>query len=110
MKLETKFKESVRRDLKTLENVWFFKTQEVATRGIPDFILCLNGYFVTIELKRSKKIKLEPLQEHISNRIEEKGKGIALRAAPENWEKIFDLLKKLDAGKPQRRKVKTNLF
>jgi hypothetical protein len=51
-KPETKFKEKVLKDLKSLgKNVWFVKIQQVAIRGTPDLIICAAGLFVAIELK-----------------------------------------------------------
>lgn len=97
-KPETKFKEKVRADLKKLDNTWFYKSQEVAVRGIPDFIMCTYGLFVALELKPDEKITLEPLQDYILERIRTKGKGIALKATPGTWPDIFEALCLLDKG------------
>lgn len=89
---ETKFKEQVQEDLKTLpfEDVWYFKSQEVAVRGIPDFILSVRGKFVAIELKVDAE--LEELQEYNLNRIKQTG-GVSLVATPKNWKEIFQYIK-----------------
>ena len=103
MNRETRFKLLVKKELEQLKNIWFFKTQEVAVRGIPDFIICLNGYFVALELKPDAKIHLEPLQEHVLNAIEKNGRGIALKTTPQNLPKTLDLLRQID-----RKRVKLN--
>ena len=90
-KPETVFKERALKDLATIPGAWFFKTQEVARRGIPDIILCLDGLFIGIELKIDGE-KLEPLQEYNLMRIEECG-GKSFTAYPNNWKQIFGRLK-----------------
>ena len=97
---ETIFKEKVQRDLKKLKRAWWYKTQEVAIRGIHDIILCVNGFFVSIELKRNPKAKVDALQVYNLDRIEQSG-GLAFIAYPENWESIFWFLVELDAGEPR---------
>lgn len=76
--------------LKGLPNTWFKKMQEVSKRGIPDYILCINGLFVGMEVKIDKK-NADPLQtwnlEHI-----ELAKGISIVAKPSNWERISKVL------------------
>lgn len=94
--LEKRFKEKVQKDLNTLENVWYFKSQERAVRGIPDIVMCLNGYFVALELKRSDKSVISALQVYTIHSIKSKGQGTAYVACPENWGKIFPVLKKID--------------
>lgn len=84
-KPETKFAERVRRDLLNLPDTWVLRTQQLATRGIPDFLLCCNGVFVAIELKKDKRSKLTPLQEYTLEAIADCG-GAAFLSYPENWE------------------------
>lgn len=91
-KPETKFKELVIKDLKTLKNTWFFKSQEVSRRGIPDLILCVNGFFVAMELKVDSD--LDALQIYNINKIKE-ANGWASEVTPKNWKKVFAYLKKL---------------
>lgn len=81
--------ESLRRETKRL---WFTKTQQVAIRGTPDFIMCVGGMFVALELKRSSKLKADPLQSNNISKINE-AKGIGLVVGPENWKKTLDVLK-----------------
>jgi hypothetical protein len=96
---ETIFKERVFSDLKTLENAWFFKTQQQNQRGIPDIILCLRGWFIAIELKKDAKEKPDKLQLYNLNRIKKVGKGFAVVAFPENWPEVFHCLRQLELGK-----------
>ena len=63
--------------LKQQPNTWFFKTHggmyQVA--GIPDILLCYNGHFVALEIKRPGE-KPTNLQEKVLRDIKEVG-GIA---------------------------------
>lgn len=96
---ETLFKEKVKADLQTFgEDAWFYKTQEVSRRGIPDFIICLRGEFHAFELKVDSPV--EPLQEYTLNKIKKAG-GNALVVTPKNWGQIFNILK----GKKKCRKT-----
>lgn len=51
MQRETKFKNQAKRELDKLPLSFFIKTQMVALRGVPDFIGCVRGRLVAIELK-----------------------------------------------------------
>lgn len=82
----------VRKALKELPNVWFFKASERTLAGIPDFILCINGIFVGLELKRSSKVKASRLQAHTLSLINGAG-GIGIVASPDNWNKVLEALK-----------------
>lgn len=95
--LETLFKERIQTKLSTLKNIWFYKSQEVAVRGIPDIIMCLNGFFIALELKRDAKATIDALQIYNIHRINKKGKGTAFVVHPENWPRIFEKLKILDS-------------
>jgi len=97
MKPETLFKLKVARALDSLPNTWAKKIQMVALRGIPDFLCCINGLFVAIELKPDAKTKLEPLQEYNLNAIDKAG-GLAFKATPENWQKVYATLMELATG------------
>lgn len=96
-KPETLFKERVQKDLKTLSSTWFVKIQQVSIRGIPDFLLCIDGIFIAIELKASKKAKRDPLQEWTLDMIARCG-GRAFLAYPENWPETFEVLKEISAN------------
>ncbi len=96
-KPETKFKERVLPLLRTLPHSWWFKTQMIALRGIPDIIGCLNGTFVALELKYEddhEKGELAPLQGYILRKIIEAG-GLALECTPENWPETLAVLQKI---------------
>jgi hypothetical protein len=70
------------------------KIQQVALRGIPDFLLCISGYFVAIELKRTAKSPITELQKHNIDKILASG-GEAFIVSPENWEEVYVKLKNL---------------
>lgn len=70
------------------------KTQEVAKRGILDVIMCVNGVFVAIELKRAKSEKPDELQRWNMKKIISSG-GVALLAYPENWDEVFIRIKNI---------------
>lgn len=91
---ESRFKARVRKDLEGLNNCYFFKVQQVALRGIPDFIICLSGRFVALELKRSEKERPDPLQQWTLDAIANAG-GISFIANPTNWFDTLDVLKHL---------------
>lgn len=65
----------------------------VATRGIPDLIICVNGKFVAWELK-VKKNKATKLQEHNLNKIRE-AKGVALVITPDNFTYHYSIIDRL---------------
>lgn len=98
-KPETLFKERIYPKLKTLPNTWVVKIQQVAKRGTPDFLLCINGLFVAIELKKSVDEEPDALQEWNLENIADCG-GAAMVAYPENWDATYTVLQKL-AGKPK---------
>lgn len=90
-KSETKFKEKIKPLLEKLPNTWVEKIQQVSIRGTPDFILCVNGKFIALELKKDKYEKADPLQEYKLNKIIDSG-GIGIVVCPENWEEIYKFL------------------
>lgn len=99
MKPETRFrKNQVLPFLKTLKNTSFFAIQQVAISGDPDFLLCMRGHFVALELKASGG-KLRALQKYKLAEVEGHG-GIALVADPDNWEQVKKTLLMLDGEKP----------
>lgn len=100
---ETRFKKKVQSDLKKLKNRWFYKSQEVCIKGIPDIILCLNGFFIAIELKACAKSRIDELQRYNAEQILSKGRGLALIVWPDIWEETLEILKKIDGWKDPRR-------
>jgi hypothetical protein len=96
-KPETKFRHNqVLPFLRTLKNTWYEPIQQVAVIGSPDFILCIYGLFVALELK-SDVGKVSPLQRHKLKMVE-KAQGIAIVACPRNWEQVKQRLTNLDGG------------
>jgi len=94
-KPETVFREGkVMPFIKKLPNTFHMSIQQVAILGDPDIILCINGKFVSMELKKDAKEKLRKLQA-LKARFIENAKGIALEVNPENWEETKVILKGL---------------
>ena len=93
-KPETRFKLRVASDLKKLPRTWFVKIQQVAIRGIPDFLLCINGRFVALELKAHPQAHVSPLQDWTLKEIARTG-GIALITFPSNWSDTYLLLQEV---------------
>ena len=89
--LEREFKERVLKDLAKLPKFWFKKLQEVSRRGILDIIMCLDGYFVHIELKKEDGI-LDKLQEKNIKEITTIANGLAFVARPSSWTVQFKVL------------------
>lgn len=97
VKPETKFRRNqVLPFLKTLKNTTFFALQQVAICGDPDYVLCMNGKFVALELKDDGATP-RPLQQYKLDEVK-KAKGVALAASPSNWEEIKVLLFRLSKG------------
>lgn len=95
MKKETTFKIKVLNDLeefKRLGTAWFYKTQEVSRRGVPDIVGCFGGTFVSMELKVDSPI--DPLQQYTLDRIEKAG-GKAWIVTPTTWSAYLKKLKNL---------------
>jgi len=89
-KPESNFRDKVRRDLQALPNTVLFPIQQVSIGGDPDFLLCVRGFFVALELK-SKGGKVSPLQEHKLQAVVKAG-GTSLVAFPKNWKEIYRLI------------------
>ena len=97
MKPETKLrKRLVLPFLRSLKNTWFEPIQQLAIQGTPDFLLCVRGLFVALELK-SEKGRLSPLQRRKLQMVE-KAQGIAIVANPGNWKEVKQRLTNLDGG------------
>ncbi len=87
MKPESVFRQSkVIPFLRSLKNTHRFAIQQVAINGTPDFLLCVNGIFIALELK-SKGGKTSVLQEYHLAEVTRCG-GVALVATPDNWDYI----------------------
>ena len=90
-KPETKLKEIVMRDLRAV-GAWVEKIQQVGIVGTPDLLICLNGRFIGIELKKDEVSKIEKTQVLKLRKIK-KANGQAYIVTPENWQKTFELIK-----------------
>lgn len=97
---ETLFKEKVISRLRTIKGLWFVKVQQVAVRGIPDFLMCKDSTFIAWELK-VKGNKPDQLQAFNLKRIAEAG-GISRVVYPETFEEEFEFLKTLDSKSSQK--------
>jgi hypothetical protein len=87
MQKETLFKVKVRAHLDLIPCAFFFKTQMVSLRGIPDFIGVIRGRFVALELKVGRN-KLDSLQGWVLKKIAAAG-GVAREVRPENLEEVI---------------------
>jgi hypothetical protein len=90
-KPESVFRSRIRPFLDALPNTAVFPIQQKAIRGDPDFMLCVNGLFVALELKAVGGTT-DSLQEYKLNKVQQ-AKGVALVADPDNWEGIYEFLK-----------------
>ena len=91
-KPETVFKERIRPKLDKVPDSWWIKTQMLATVGVPDFLGCVNGLFVGIELKASQADMDKSrgsIQNYILFQINRAG-GYAAYMYPENADEIID--------------------
>lgn len=93
-KPETVFKDRIRPQLDTLPNSWFVKIQQQTIRGTPDFIGCVNGHFVALELKHGIGAPIDALQNYMLLRIHN-ANGISFVVTPESWEDIYSYLEVL---------------
>ena len=67
------------------------KIQQVSLRGTPDFLCCINGCFVALELKNSESEKADSLQRYKLKLISEAG-GVGIVVSPENWDTTYEFL------------------
>lgn len=88
MKPETKFKVKVLEDLRTLDEMWAEKIQQVALRGTPDILFCSSGDFGALELKRDPSAKIDRLQMLKLVKIRDAG-GFARVVHPDNWPEVL---------------------
>lgn len=79
--------------LEALPNSWVEKIQQVSIRGTPDFLMCLSGVFVAIELKVGDG-KLDKLQDYKLQQIAACG-GIAMVLTPENLDEMYSFLEQI---------------
>lgn len=94
MQAETLFGIKVDKRLRELDNCWFCNIQQVAIRGIPDRLGCIDGKFFALELKTSKHARRAKLQEYIIEKICEAG-GYGAFVYPENLDQVIEQLRDL---------------
>lgn len=90
-KKETTFKEKVLRDLRALPLTWCVKVNQVALRGTPDVLACMDGNFIALELKAAEDSHIDELQMYTLGRINECG-GSAFVVFPNNWNATLSVL------------------
>lgn len=96
-KPETRFRVGkVKPFLKTLKHTYAFPIQQLAIIGDPDFLLCVRGLFVALELKDDDK-KPRALQRRKGDEVE-RCQGIYFVATPSNWKEVKEQLTNLDGG------------
>jgi hypothetical protein len=102
-KPETCFKEKCFADLQDIRRaggrLWWQKIQQVSIRGTPDVLLCVNGTFWAMELKKSNKDKADPLQQYTLGEIK-RAKGLSTTESPQTWKKTLETVKILAFGEP----------
>lgn len=78
------------------------KTQQLSIRGTPDYLCCVNGIFVALELKKSKKEKMKDTLQDLNLKKIEKAKGFAFFVYPENWAKVKNLLQAIVVARREK--------
>jgi len=106
-KPETNFKEKVQKDLEKVPNTWFVKIQQVSIRGIPDFLICCNGNFVAIELKKDEHVIRNPLQEWTLECIAHAG-GMGIIVDPGCWKDALDMLHDMAGERREKEDYQTS--
>ena len=91
---EKQFENKVKAYLKE-QGCWVLKTfsNGIQREGVPDLLVCCNGYFVAVELKASKG-KPSKLQLWNIDRIRD-AKGIAIVLYPDQFDKFKQLVEAL---------------
>lgn len=98
MPSEKQFENQVKKFLKD-EGCWFLKYWAGATytkSGIPDLLVCCNGYFIGVEVKAPKG-KPSELQLYNLRKINEAG-GIGFVLYPKDFDLFKKLIQKLKGG------------
>ena len=91
---EKKFENKIKKFLDD-KHLWYVKyfANSFTKSGIPDLIVCCNGYFVAIEVKQTKG-KPSDLQLYNIDKIHQSG-GIAIVLYPNQFDKFKDMINKL---------------
>ena len=79
----------------TAEECWFLKIWGGGFQksGIPDLLICCNGYFVAVEIKSDKGVASDLQEYHIAE-IKAAG-GVGLILYPKDFEKFKTLIHEL---------------
>jgi hypothetical protein len=96
-KKETRFKINFKKKLDKIPDIYAVKIQQVSIRGTPDFLLCVRGRFIAIELKAEETGEPDALQRFNLNKITRAG-GIGIVANPKNQDKVLELINTISRG------------
>lgn len=92
---EKQVKEKIKRLLKR-KDIYYFMPIPLHNKGVPDFILCLEGLFIAIECK-SEKGRVTPHQaQHLASIRDSGGKYLVVR--PSNLDETLELLDNVSYG------------
>jgi hypothetical protein len=109
-KPETRFKDSkVWPFLRSMRSCYWRKIQNRTVRGLPDFLGCVRGNFIGLELKKSGNEPIDPLQAWNFTEIVAAG-GLAIPVYPENWEEVRDTLDRINRGEIELKDIKDLSF
>lgn len=91
---EKQFENKVKRFL-TEKEIWYLKTWSngIQRKGVPDLLICCNGYFVGVELK-AEYGKPSELQKWNIEKIRDAG-GIGIIVYPHQYEMFKNLIHSL---------------
>lgn len=90
-KEETKFRKRFDAFVDTLPNTYAFSIQQKSISGDPDKILCINGFFIAVELKANEDSKVSKLQLYKLQKVVDAG-GFGLVCYPQNFQKTKEIL------------------
>ena len=101
MGAEKQFEDKVKKYLKD-HGAWVLKTWSngVQRQGIPDLLVCMNGYFIAIELKAENGHPTK-LQEWNVQQIRNAG-GVAFVLYPHQWNQFQNMIHLLEHDKSWR--------
>jgi len=88
---ETKFRKRFDAFVSTLKNTYALSVQQQTICGDPDKILCINGFFIAVELKASEESRVSKLQTYKLQKIVDAG-GFGLVCHPQNFSKTKEVL------------------
>ncbi len=103
-KEETKFRKRFDKFVDTLPNTYSLSVQQTTICGDPDKILCINGFFIAVELKASELAKVSRLQLYKLQKIVDAG-GFGLVCHPQNFNVTKEVLTKFSEMKDAKVKM-----